>query len=129
MTGNYPILPVYYSQSFLKKTQVSYLNYISITVSYVSALSYCSRTVANELEATFLTSPTTLTETADLNPNSVLRASRDLEEASHFHTDLCGWLVSLTAPADENKGNCILKQRPSRNPIIHAVYDVNISER
>lgn len=46
----------------LKKTQVSYLNYISITVSYVSALSYCSRTVANELEATFLTSPTTLTE-------------------------------------------------------------------
>lgn len=111
--GNYPSC-LWFAE--LLKSPVSYLNYISITVSYVSALSYWSRTVTNELEATFLTSSTTLTDQQKI---WIL--------ATSFRRHVTGGSISfpyrvlrmasfLTAPADENKGNCILKQRPSCNP-------------
>lgn len=56
---NHPTSPACYSHSLRKHTQLFYLDYTSITVSSVSALSYWSRTVANELEAILsLSAPT-----------------------------------------------------------------------
>lgn len=101
-----------YSQNTLKK---SYFFSIWITSqSLFFTLPYWS--LANELKTTFFTSRTTTDwPTGNLNPNNVLQAPRDRRQhLISIRSSADGYF--LTATADENKGNCILKQRPSRNP-------------
>lgn len=101
----------------LQKTQLFYLKYISITVSMCQ---HYHIDLVLWLMSWKLYSPHfslhTDWPTGDLNPNNVLQASRDQKGSISFPCRALRMASFLTAPADENKGNCILKQRPSRNP-------------
>ena len=108
----------YYSQLFKKKKKALLFCITSLSL-FPSVLSYWSRTVANELEAILSSPPHRPTDwpPGDLNPNNVLQASRDRQKGSiSFPYGALRMASFLTAPADENKGNCILNQRPSCNP-------------
>lgn len=77
---------------------------------------YWSHTVANELESTFLTSLTTRPDHLEI---WILTVSfrHHVTAGSVSFPYRAPWMARfLTTKADENKGNCILKQCPSCNP-------------
>lgn len=114
VTGNYPILPVYYSQSFLKNTSVLFelhLNHcFPMCQHYHIDLGPCLMSwkllfLLFPNSRFFLESFTAPFGHHVTSKSSISFPYRALRMASF-----------LTAPADENKGNCILKQRPSSQP-------------
>lgn len=118
---NYPTLPAYYSHSLNEKKQNPHNSVIWFpSPSLFPVCQHYGIDLTLWLMSwklhTLRFSHRSDWPTGDLNPNNVLQASRDREEGFSFPCGALRTASFLTAPADENKGNCILKQRPSHNP-------------
>lgn len=92
----------------------SHLNHCFLSVSIENT--YRFHSVANELEASFLTAPTAAADQQEIWILTTSFRHHVTARSCSFPYRALRMASFLTTQADENKGNCILKRRPSCNP-------------